>query len=52
MVYASAMGTFMVGVISVSDKGSGAHEGLVVCVTTIKAGVKGFEGAPEVRSRY
>ncbi len=52
VVYTSAMGTFMMGVIPIGNKGSGAHEGLVVYVTTVDARVKGFEGASEMWSRY
>src|SRR6266851_6875062 len=52
VVYASAMGTFMVGIIPVGDKGSGAHEGLVVFVVAPNARVEGFEGAPEAWSGY
>ncbi len=52
MVHASAMGTFTMGIIPVGDKGGGAHEGLVVYIATMGAGVEGFEGAPEAWSRY
>src|SRR5712671_1308553 len=52
VVYTSTMGAFVVGVISVGNKGGGAHEGLVVCVATMEAWDEGFEGAPETWSRY
>ena len=52
MVYASAMGAFVMGIVSVSDKGSGAHKGLVVYVVAVDARVEGFESAPKAWSRY
>jgi len=52
VVYASTMGTFMMGVIPVGDKGGGAHKGLVVYVAAVNAGVEGLEGASETWSRY
>ena len=52
MVYSSTMGTFGVGVISMGDKGSRAHEGLMVYVIAMNAGVEGLERAPEAWSGY
>ncbi len=40
------------GIIPVSDKGSGAYEGLVIYIVTVNTGVKGFESTPEAWSRY
>ncbi len=52
MVYTSAMGTFMMGVVPVCDEGGGTHKGLVIYVTTVKVEVKGFEGTSEMGPRY
>ena len=52
VVYTSTMGTFVMGVIPVGDKGGGAYKGLVVYVAAVNAGVEGLEGASETWSRY
>jgi len=52
VVYASTMGAFVMGIIPIGNKGSGAHEGLVVYVVAVDIRIEGFEGTPERRSRY
>ena len=52
MVYASAMGTFTMGIISIGNKGGRAHEGLMVHIAAVDTRVKSFEGTPEAWSRY
>ncbi len=52
VVHASAMGAFLVGVIPISGKGGGAHEGLVIYIVAVDARVKDLEGAPKAWSRY
>ena len=52
VVHASAMGALMMGVISIGNKGGGAHEGLVVYVVAVDARIESLEGAPEAWPGY